>query len=378
MRRFTGIRHVRYLSYSGRHSNRLRTCQDAAQSSRRRDQPVSAAARGQSRGLVSVGRERRWRAPSSENKPILLSIGYSACHWCHVMAHESFEDTSTAALMNRVVRQHQGRSRRASRPGQDLSSRAANDDPRVRRLAPDHVPDTRRINSPFSAAPIFPRNPAMACRHFSEICSSAWPNTTATTARRSRRRPRSSRPRSPPLSPQPVARRHARRLARCCGRARRLEYPSIRDFGGFSDAPKFPHPTSIERCLRQWHATAAGPSPTSRRLYMASLTLTRMAEGGLYDQLGGGFARYSVDGAWMIPHFEKMLYDNAQLLCEYCARPSRDRRGAVCGRSRMKPRTGCCATCVRAAGSFYSSLDADSEGHEGSSTSGTAAKFSRC
>ena len=101
--------------------------------------------------------------------------------------------------------------------------------------------------------------------------------------------------------------------------AARAQFASTfdRQYGGFGGAPKFPHPGSIDRLMHHWHASAATPSPDLHALFMATLTLTRMAEGGMYDQLGGGFARYSVDQYWMIPHFEKMLYDNGALLASY-------------------------------------------------------------
>ncbi len=141
-------------------------------------------------GEAALQRARR------ENKPILLSIGYSACHWCHVMAHESFEDAATAALMNELFVNI--KVDREERPDLDKIYQVAQQivDAWLRRLAPDHVPDTDS-SSRFSAAPIFPTSRATACRHFAK-CSSAWRSTTASRARKSRGRAGSCRPRSPP------------------------------------------------------------------------------------------------------------------------------------------------------------------------------------
>src|SRR5678816_2904296 len=137
-------------------------------------------------------------------------------------------------------------------------------------------------------------------------------------------------------------------------------------YGGFGDAPKFPHPGSIDRLMHHWHSTSVTQQPDLHALFMATLTLTRMAEGGLYDQLGGGFSRYSVDQFWMIPHFEKMLYDNGALLASYAeaalatGEPLFRRIAIETGewmlREMQESENG---------GGFYSAYDADSVGHEG-------------
>ncbi len=137
-----------------------------------------------------------------------------------------------------------------------------------------------------------------------------------------------------------------------------------REWGGFGAAPKFPHTASIERCLRQWRATSESAAPDLDALYMATLSLTRMAEGGLYDQLGGGFFRYSVDREWSIPHFEKMLYDNGALLALY-AEAHLATGEPLFGRVAGETADWALREMRAAQGAFHASLDADSPGGEG-------------
>jgi uncharacterized protein YyaL (SSP411 family) len=238
-----------------------------------------------------------------EDRPVLLSIGYSACHWCHVMAHESFEDPATAALMN----EHfvNVKVDREERPDVDalymeatLAMTGSGGWPMTVFLTPD--------GSPFYAGTYFPPEPRHGMPSFRallETIARAWSERRddlgAQAARLVEALGQSARlaPSASPLAATTLDEAEAA-LAR--------SYDARR--GGFGRAPKFPPPSTIELLLRR----GTGPA-----LEMATGTLDAMAAGGLYDVVGGGFHRYSVDDDWLVPHFEKMLYDNALLASAY-------------------------------------------------------------
>jgi uncharacterized protein YyaL (SSP411 family) len=306
------------------------------------------------------GEEALTRA-KRENKPILLSIGYSACHWCHVMAHESFEDPNTAALMNelfiniKVDREERPDLDKIYQVAQQMLTHGSGGWPLTMFLAPEK-------QEPFFGGTYFPKEARYGMPAFGDLLrrvAEYYRDQGAQIAAQSTQLQDALAGLVLPPAPEAVLDESPLGEARAA-----LERTFDADFGGFSRAPKFPHPHSIERCMRQWYRTAAGTSPDLKALYMGSLTLTRMAEGGLYDQLGGGFARYSVDGAWMIPHFEKMLYDNAQLLCEY-SRAHLATGEALFARIANETADWALRDMHSPEGGFYSSLDADSQGHEG-------------
>ncbi|KAA3631443.1 MAG: thioredoxin domain-containing protein [Proteobacteria bacterium] len=292
-----------------------------------------------------------------EDKPILLSIGYSACHWCHIMAHESFADEATATVMNRlyvnikVDREERPDLDRVYQIAHQMLTRRAGGWPLTVVLTPEG-------HAPIFAGTYFPPEPRHGMPAFRQILEQVEAHYRRHREEMSdhdeamRRNLKQLTRLSPGESPAPDELE---------GAARAMLDDTDRDLGGFGRAPKFPHVTALEFLLKRSGSTASAPKTIDEAI---AVTLDAMSRGGLFDQLGGGFFRYSVDDAWTIPHFEKMLYDNALLMPLY-AQAARVLERSDYRRIAIETAEWTIREMQLEDGGYCSSLDADSEGEEG-------------
>jgi uncharacterized protein len=335
-----------------------------------------------------------FQAAAERDVPVLLSVGYSACHWCHVMAHESFEDEQTAALMNEHLVSI--KVDREERPDVDSVYMAATQAmtgqggwPMTVFMTPDREPFLCFTYIPRTQFQRLVLGVAQAWRDDRDRVATQASQITAALASQARTLAGADLLDEPAAGQEPgiatgaepaepgagtgtapladlVAAATASadgRLARACdGAVTMLAHNFDATRGGFGGAPKFPPSMVLEFLLR--HSERVSGGSADQALAMSTVTSDAMARGGMYDQLAGGFARYSVDADWVVPHFEKMLYDNA-LLARVYAHLWRRTGSTLARRVAIETCDWLLAEMLTAEGGFAAAIDADSEGGEG-------------
>ncbi|MDE0053010.1 MAG: thioredoxin domain-containing protein [Gammaproteobacteria bacterium] len=297
-----------------------------------------------------------------EDKPILLSVGYSACHWCHVMAHESFEDVDTAEVMNRhfvnikVDREERPDLDKVYQLAHQLLTRRTGGWPLTIFLDPETL-------LPFFAGTYFPRTPRFNLPGFADLLvriDEAFRTQRDVLGEQGQRLSDALSSLEPSgIAPEGLADEKLLVAARdqLAGSFDRAE-------GGFGAAPKFPMPSSMDRLLRHWGYSGKMGQRDGDAMEMVMISLTKIARGGIYDHVGGGFCRYSTDRHWEIPHFEKMLYDNGLLLTVYADALALGDDPLF--EAAVRETAGWIMRDMQhSQGGYFSALDADSEGEEG-------------
>ena len=287
----------------------------------------------------------------NENKMLIISIGYAACHWCHVMEHESFEDTTVARLMNdnfiniKVDREE--------RPDVDdvyiTACQMASQDGCGWPLNAFAMPDGK----PVWAGTYFPKKKWL---EVVEYFSSEWKNNASKMQEYADQMTDGLNKSS--IVPMPTGAALFTKDALNTIAENLLQRIDFQR-GGRKGAPKFPMPSNYQFLLKHHHLTG-----NEKSLEAVTLTLNEMAKGGIFDQLGGGFARYSTDAVWLVPHFEKMLYDNAQLVSLY-SNAYQVTKNPFYKKVVEETLSFIAREMTSSEGAFYSSLDADSDGEEG-------------